>query len=73
MKAFIVLRKGFGEGVTEDDILRFCEEKLESYKVPRFIEFRENLPKTNIGEVFKRALREESVIKEGELTKNTSV
>jgi acyl-coenzyme A synthetase/AMP-(fatty) acid ligase len=46
--------------LTRDDLLAFCRKNLTGYKVPRYIEFRENLPKTAIGKILRRALREPS-------------
>jgi len=43
--------------ITEDDVMDFCREHLTGYKVPRQIEFRDELPKTNVGKVLRRALR----------------
>jgi long-chain acyl-CoA synthetase len=43
--------------VTEKDIMAFCRENLTGYKVPREIEFRAELPKTNVGKILRRALR----------------
>jgi long-chain acyl-CoA synthetase len=45
--------------LTADDVRQFCRENLTGYKVPRRIEFRETLPKTNVGKVLRRALKEE--------------
>ncbi len=45
--------------LTIDELRRFCRENLTGYKVPRRIEFRETLPKTNVGKVLRRALKEE--------------
>jgi long-chain acyl-CoA synthetase len=45
--------------LTADDLRQFCRENLTGYKVPRRIEFRESLPKTNVGKVLRRALKEE--------------
>ncbi|MBB4039189.1 long-chain acyl-CoA synthetase [Microvirga flocculans] len=45
--------------VTEDELRHFCRENLTGYKVPRRFEFRETLPKTNVGKVLRRALKEE--------------
>src|SRR5918997_762746 len=45
--------------LTPDDLRLFCRENLTGYKVPRRIEFRESLPKTNVGKVLRRALRHE--------------
>jgi long-chain acyl-CoA synthetase len=45
--------------VTEEDVLKFCRENLTAYKVPKKIEFRDELPKSNVGKILRRALREE--------------
>jgi long-chain acyl-CoA synthetase len=45
--------------VTEEDVEAFCREKLTGYKIPKEIEFRDDLPKTNVGKILRRALREE--------------
>jgi len=45
--------------VTEKDVLSFCRENLTAYKVPKVIEFRDDLPKTNVGKILRRALRDE--------------
>ncbi len=45
--------------VTENDVLNYCRDNLTGYKVPKQIEFREDLPKTNVGKILRRALREE--------------
>jgi len=45
--------------VTEKDVLSFCRENLTAYKVPKAIEFRDDLPKTNVGKILRRALRDE--------------
>ena len=57
VKAFIVLKKG--QNATEDEIQAFCRERLTAYKVPKFYEFRDDLPKTMVGKVLRRALAEE--------------
>jgi long-chain acyl-CoA synthetase len=56
VKAWVVLRAG--QTVTEADLRTFCREKLAAYKVPSSVEFRADLPKTLIGKVLRRALRE---------------
>ena len=43
--------------LSEDDVARFCRENLTSYKVPKFIEFRDELPKSNVGKILRRELR----------------
>ncbi len=45
--------------VTEEDVLNFCRENLTRYKVPKEIEFRDDLPKSNVGKILRRALRDE--------------
>ena len=45
--------------VTENDVLNFCRDNLTGYKVPKEIEFREDLPKTNVGKILRRALRDQ--------------
>jgi long-chain acyl-CoA synthetase len=57
VKAFIVLKEG--ETATEEEIISFSRERLAAYKVPRIIEFRDELPKSIIGKVLRRTLREE--------------
>jgi long-chain acyl-CoA synthetase len=56
-KAFIVLRPG--ETATQEEILEFCSERLAKYKVPKYVEFREDLPKTMVGKILRRELMEE--------------
>ncbi|MGA2367600.1 MAG: AMP-binding protein [Dehalococcoidia bacterium] len=57
VKAWIVVKEGCE--VTADELQKFCREKLTGYKVPRFYEFRKDLPKTMVGKVLRRALQEE--------------
>ena len=44
--------------ITEQDIIAHCRENLTGYKRPKLIEFRDELPKTNVGKILRRALRE---------------
>jgi long-chain acyl-CoA synthetase len=46
------------DNVTEQDVLNYCRENLTNYKRPRSIEFRDELPKTNVGKILRRALRD---------------
>ncbi|QRR03363.1 AMP-binding protein [Dyadobacter sandarakinus] len=46
--------------LTEEDVKSYCKENLTAYKRPRLIEFRQELPKTNVGKILRRALREEA-------------
>ncbi|WP_195573484.1 long-chain-fatty-acid--CoA ligase [Paenibacillus sp. 1001270B_150601_E10] len=57
VKAFVVLKDG--AHVSEDDLISFCRAQLSSYKIPRIVEFRKELPKTIIGKVLRRKLAEE--------------
>ena len=55
----VVVRKD--PALTESDLLAHCRQHLTAYKMPRVVEFRsESLPKTNIGKILRRALREEA-------------
>ncbi|MCF2496321.1 AMP-binding protein [Dyadobacter chenhuakuii] len=49
--------------LTEEKVKAFCKENLTGYKIPRQIEFRNELPKTNVGKILRRALREEELAK----------
>ncbi|MBN1935988.1 MAG: long-chain fatty acid--CoA ligase [Anaerolineae bacterium] len=60
-KVWIVLKEG--ETATEEEILAFCEENLAPYKRPRFVEFRDDLPKTMVGKVLRRELIRQEIEK----------
>jgi long-chain acyl-CoA synthetase len=45
--------------LTKDDLLAFCKEQLTGYKRPKYVEFRDSLPKTNVGKILRRELRDE--------------
>jgi long-chain acyl-CoA synthetase len=47
------------DSVTEEDVKNYCKEQLTGYKRPRIVEFRDDLPKTNVGKILRRALRDE--------------
>lgn len=55
VKAFVVKRD---PALTEEAIIAWCRERLTGYKVPKRVEFRDELPKTNVGKILRRALRE---------------
>jgi len=57
VKVFVVLKPG--ETATEEEIIAFCRENLAPYKVPKFVEFRDELPKTMVGKILRRVLLEE--------------
>jgi long-chain acyl-CoA synthetase len=60
--AYVVRRD---ESLTVNELRQFCRENLTGYKVPRRFEFRETLPKTNVGKVLRRALRDEVLGRDG--------
>ncbi|MEE1652474.1 long-chain-fatty-acid--CoA ligase [Brachymonas sp. G13] len=62
VKLFVVLRPG--QTLTEKEIKAHCRENLTRYKQPRQIEFRDALPKTPIGKILRRALRDEELAKQ---------
>jgi long-chain acyl-CoA synthetase len=55
-KIFVVKRD---PQLTERDLLEYCKKELTGYKRPKHVEFRSDLPKTNVGKILRRALREE--------------
>jgi len=61
VKAFVVLKPD--QSVTVEEIRDFCKENLAPYKVPTFVEFRTELPKTQVGKVLRRQLVEEEKAK----------
>jgi len=56
VKLFVVREN---DSVTEQQILDYCHENLTGYKRPRIVEFRDELPKTNVGKILRRELRDE--------------
>jgi long-chain acyl-CoA synthetase len=60
VKAFIVLKPEYRGKVTAEEIIKFCRERLAAYKVPRIIEFRDELPKSAVGKILRRVLKERS-------------
>jgi long-chain acyl-CoA synthetase len=59
VKAYVVLESEARGKISEEEVMDFCKEKLAHYKVPKIIEFRGELPKTDVGKVSRRELREE--------------
>jgi long-chain acyl-CoA synthetase len=56
-KAFVVVRPG--ETVSQEEIIEFCSERLAKFKVPSYVEFRDDLPKTMVGKILRRELMSE--------------
>jgi long-chain acyl-CoA synthetase len=60
IKAYVVLHSEARGKISEEEIIDFCRKNLAHYKVPKIVEFRGELPKTDVGKVSRRELREES-------------
>jgi long-chain acyl-CoA synthetase len=60
IKAYVVLQSDARGKISEEEIMEFCRQNLAHYKVPKIIEFRGELPKTDVGKVSRRELREEA-------------
>ncbi|MBA2403292.1 MAG: long-chain-fatty-acid--CoA ligase [Bdellovibrionales bacterium] len=58
IKVFIVKKD---DTLTKDDLIKFCREQLTSYKVPKTVEFRTDLPKSNVGKILRKDLRAETM------------
>ncbi len=56
VKLFVVKKD---PALTERDIMEYCKEQLTGYKKPKYVEFRSDLPKTNVGKILRRELRDE--------------
>jgi long-chain acyl-CoA synthetase len=59
VKAFVVARD---KSLTVDELREFCSKQLTGYKRPRHFEFRDSLPKTNVGKILRRELRDEQKV-----------
>jgi len=57
VKAWVVLKPG--ANLSSEELQKYCREKLTAYKVPKYIDFREALPKTLVGKILRRVLQEE--------------
>jgi long-chain acyl-CoA synthetase len=60
IKAYVVLQPEARGKISEEEIIEFCKQHLAHYKVPKIVEFRGELPKTDVGKVSRRELREEA-------------
>lgn len=61
VKAFVVLKPG--EKETDEGIIEFCKQKLAPYKVPKLVEFRTAIPKSAVGKILRKILRDEEIAK----------
>ena len=53
-----------GETGTAEEIISFCKKKLAAYKSPKFVEFRQELPKSAVGKILRKVLRDEEAAKQ---------
>lgn len=60
VKAAVVLESDARGKISEEEIVKYCEENLAHYKIPKIVEFRGEIPKTDAGKVSRREIREES-------------
>jgi long-chain acyl-CoA synthetase len=58
IKAYVVLKEDI-KGITGYELIKWCRESLVSYKVPQYIEFRDMLPKSKVGKLLRREIRDE--------------
>lgn len=58
IKAFVVLKEGT-RGLSAYELIRWCRERLAAYEVPQYVEFRDMLPKSRVGKLLRRDLRDE--------------
>ena len=58
VKLFVVAKNDdLGKSLDEKSLIEHCRENLTNYKVPKLVEFRDELPKTNVGKILRRELR----------------
>ncbi|MBK7095090.1 MAG: AMP-binding protein [Saprospiraceae bacterium] len=60
IKVFIVKKDS---SLTDHEVIEYCRKNLTNYKVPKFVEFRDSLPKSNVGKILRRILKEEEMAK----------
>jgi long-chain acyl-CoA synthetase len=63
IKAFIKPKEEYKGKLTADEIIAYCKEKLPAIAVPKYVEFKDDLPLTVTEKIFKRVLREEEIQK----------
>jgi acyl-CoA synthetase (AMP-forming)/AMP-acid ligase II len=64
--AVVQLKEGYQGKVTQEEIQQFCRDRLSIYAVPKFVEFRDQMPLTVTEKLFKKALRDEALKKMSE-------
>ena len=55
VKVFVVKKD---QSLTREQVINHCKEHLTGYKIPKVIEFKDDLPKTNVGKILRRALKD---------------
>ncbi len=58
IKAYVVLKEDI-KGITGYELIKYCRQSMVSYKVPQYIEFRDMLPKSKVGKLLRREIRDE--------------
>jgi long-chain acyl-CoA synthetase len=61
VKAFVVLREG--KATTEEEMRNWCKQEMSAYRVPKYVEFRNELPKSMVGKILRRELKDEEMKK----------
>jgi long-chain acyl-CoA synthetase len=72
VKAFVILKQGI-RGVTSYDLIKHCRERLLPYEAPDYIEFRDMLPKSKVGKLLRREIRDEELRKVTPLSGSSQV
>jgi len=62
IKAFVTLKQG--ETATEEEIIEYCKQNLVKYKVPKYVEFVDDLPKSAVGKILRKELRAKELAKQ---------
>jgi long-chain acyl-CoA synthetase len=71
IKAIVVLKED-ARGVGATELIRYCRERLAEYKVPSYIEFRDMLPKSKVGKLLRREIRDEEKRKQEKDNRNAA-
>jgi long-chain acyl-CoA synthetase len=72
VKAWVVPAEGSGISLSETSLRAWCEDNMARYKVPKYIDFLEEIPRNNLGKVMRRALQEEDPIFIREISRSAS-
>ena len=60
VKAFVSVKDEYEGKVTQEEVIKFCKERIASYKAPQYVEFRKEMPKTAVGKILRRVLKDEA-------------